>query len=257
MSKFGKWIGGGLGWAVGGPIGAIVGFAVGSLFDNAQSVDERSTRGGSQSRYRSGAYRTQQTTAGDFGVSMVILSAAVMRADNRVMRSELDYVKNFFRKQFGEEKTKELVRILREVLEHDISVRQVCMQIRENMSHPMRLQLLHYLFGIAYADDNLPPNEWNVLNTIARYLGISQKDFQSIHAMFGKTGPSSSEAYQILEISSDATNEQIKKAYRKMAVKYHPDKVASLGEEFQKAAKEKFQKVQEAYEQLKKERGFS
>jgi DnaJ like chaperone protein len=250
MAKYTKWVAGGLGWALGGPIGAIAGFVLGSLFDNANDIDERAQRG-----YRSSS-RSTATGAGDFGISLVILSAAVMKADGRVMKSELNYVKDFLNKQFGSEKAKELIRVLREVLEHDVSVRQVCLQIREHMTHPMRLQLLHYLVGIAKADHSMSNSELQLLNTMARYLGISQKDFASITAMFGGQ-KTAEEFYDILEIPKTASDAEVKKAYRKMAVKYHPDKVASLGEEFQKAAKEKFQRVQEAYEAIKKERGMS
>ena len=63
--------------------------------------------------------------------------------------------------------------------------------------------------------------------------------------------------YEILDLERGASSAEIKKAYRKMAIKYHPDKVSALGEEFQKAAKEKFQKVQEAYETIKKEKGIN
>tara|TARA_B100000780_G_C21102615_1_gene445047 strand:- start:470 stop:1234 length:765 start_codon:yes stop_codon:yes gene_type:complete len=254
MSNYAKWIAGGLGWAISGPIGAVVGFVLGSLFDNATEVDRIS---GQNPNHASGNSSSRQKTySGDFDISMVILSAAVMKADNRVMKSELNYVKDFFLKQFGETKAKELIKVLKEVLEHDVSIRQVCLQIRENMSHPMRLQLMHYLMGIAHADNSISTVEYNLLNTMARYLGISQKDFSSLFAMFG-TVKSSNEYYDILEVKPDATDEEIKKAYRKMAIKYHPDKVNSLGEEFQQAAKEKFQKVQDAYEQIKKQRGIS
>jgi DnaJ like chaperone protein len=118
----------------------------------------------------------------------------------------------------------------------------------------MRLQLIHYLFGIARADGHVDSNEVNTVQTIANYLNVSSKDFDSIKAMFYKDVNS---AYQILEITSSANEDEIKKAYRKMAIKYHPDKVSALGEEFQKAAKEKFQKVQEAYETIKKEKGIN
>jgi DnaJ like chaperone protein len=64
-------------------------------------------------------------------------------------------------------------------------------------------------------------------------------------------------AYKVLEISSSATNEEIKKAYRKMAVRFHPDKVSHLGPEFQKSANEKFARVNEAYNKIKKERGMN
>lgn len=259
MAKYAKWIGGGLGWAVGGPIGAMAGFALGALFDNASDIDERRLSGNQTSG------RTN-TDAGDFGMSMVILSAAVMRADGKVMRSELDYVKNFFLQQFGEARAKELVSALKEVLEHDVSTRQVCMQIRVNMDHSSRLQLLHYLFGIGYADGKITPQDLHVLNTMARYLGISQKDFYSINAMFGGAGyqystyqrrkPDLSAAYQILEVEQKASDEEVKKAYRRLVNKHHPDRVSHLGPDFTKAAKEKFQKIQEAYDQVKTSRGM-
>ena len=79
------------------------------------------------------------------------------------------------------------------------------------------------------------------------------RDFESIKAMFYK---SSDTAYKILEIEPNATPTEIKKAYRKMAKKYHPDKVLHLGKEHQKGAEEKFRKVQEAYEHLQKEKQF-
>lgn len=249
MSKFAKWIAGGLGWAIGGPIGGIAGFVVGALYDEASSTDEKQKKGYS-SRDKE---ERRETKAGDFGLSMIILSAAVMRADGKVMRSELDYVKNFFQRQFGDEQSKEMILILRKVLQQDIELREVCSQIRYNMPHPMRLQLLHYLFGIAFADNSTPDAELRMLQTISRFLGISSKDFMSIRGMF-KITEHPSFAYDVLEIPKTATDEEVKRAYRRMAVKYHPDKVASLGTEIQQGAKEKFQKIQEAYEQIKKER---
>ena len=79
------------------------------------------------------------------------------------------------------------------------------------------------------------------------------RDFESIKAMFFKNPDS---AYKILEIERSATDAEIKTAYRTMAKKYHPDKLQHMDEVYQKGAEEKFRKVQEAYEQLQKERGF-
>ena len=145
------------------------------------------------------------------------------------------------------------MKILQEILKKEIPVRDVCQQIRNNMEHPMRLQLLHYLFGLSKADGHVHATEVEVIRNIANYMGISQVDFKSIEAMFYKDINS---AYTVLEISSNANDDDVKKAYRKMALKYHPDKVSSLGVEFQKGATEKFQKVQDAYDQIKKERGI-
>lgn len=235
--RYGKWIGGGLGWAFGGPIGGILGFIFGSMYDGMQS----------------GAYEYRTTQRGDFSVSLLVLAAAVMRADGKVMRSELSYVRMFFERNFGPEEAGKNLYLLKEILKQDINLREVCMQIQTYMEYASRLQLIHFLFGIAQSDGKFDPREVNVIQQIAQYLNISQPDFDSIKAMFIKDTKS---AYRILEITPDATDEEIKKAYRKMAVKYHPDKVSHLGEDVQNAAKVKFQKVSEAYEQIKKERGI-
>ncbi len=242
MSRYGRLIGAGLGFAFGGPIGAILGLALGYAFDK---------KGNPEGHFNQGT----NAQLGDFEVSLLILSAAVMNADGKVLKSELDYVKQFLKNQFGADRAKDMLPILREILKQDISVRQVGLQIRSNMPHAQRLQLVHYLFGIATSDGEMDQSEQKILATISHYLGLSQKDFHSIAAMFKRQNVST--AYEILEIDSSATDSEVKKAYRKMAVKYHPDKVAQLGEEVKKAAKEKFQKVQEAYEQIKKQRGLS
>ncbi|PLW95390.1 MAG: molecular chaperone DnaJ [Marinilabiliales bacterium] len=248
MGKYGKWIGGGLGWVLGGPIGGILGFAFGSMVDGMQSGTYAAGQG-TQQGYRPG----RRTTGGDFAVSLVVLSAAIMKADGRVVKAELDYVKSFFLRQFGHEKTEQYILLLRDALKQDINMFEVCSQIRNNMDYSGRLQLIHYLFGIAMADGIGHQKEIDAIEVAAQYLGVSSAEFRSVKAMFVKDTNAS---YQILEVEPTASDEEIKKAYRKMAVKYHPDKVSHLGEDVQKAAKEKFQKLNEAYEQIKKQRGI-
>ncbi|MFT6998647.1 MAG: DnaJ like chaperone protein [Cryomorphaceae bacterium] len=248
MKKYARWVGGGLGWAFGGPLGAILGFALGSMIDNSSGVVTQDEATGSRRRSSFG-----YTTANDFVLSLLVLTAAVMKADGKVLKSELDYVKDFLEKQFGKGKAQDQILLLRDLLNQSLDVKAVCLQIKQNMQHPLRLQLLHYIFGLANADGSIDIAELRVIENIASYLGISQKDYQSIRAMFGQDTES---AYKILEIDEKADEAAVKKAYRKMAVKYHPDKVGQLGAEFQNAAKEKFQKVQEAYETIKKQRSF-
>jgi len=253
-----KWVGGVLGWAVGGVMGAILGYAFGSLFENAMSgqyaVDqtekETSTRGFAD---RSRMERSQ-TQPGDFGVSLLFLSAAVMKSDHQVLKTELDYVKVFFKRQFGQEKAENYILMFRELLKQDFNLHEVCLQIKLYMDHASRLQLLHYLFGLAQSDKQVHPDEIQVIRSIATWLGISSVDYESIQAMFVKNIES---AYKILEISQQAADEEVKKAYKRMAVKYHPDKVSHLGEDVQKDANEKFKKVNAAYEQIKNERGLN
>jgi DnaJ like chaperone protein len=239
MGSFAKWIGGGLGFVVGGPIGGLFGFVVGSFFDNATIV--RPSAG------------SNPTTPGAFGMSLLVLIAAVLKADGAVVKSELDYVKKFFVMQFGQENAKEALVMLRDLLKQEIPLRDVCYQIGGNMDYASRLQLMHILFGVAGADGRFHPSETKIIETISDYIGISSSDFKSIRNMFI---PETDSAYKILETEPTATNEEIKKAYRKMALKYHPDKVSHLGEDFQKTADDKFKKVNEAYEKIKKERNI-
>lgn len=252
MAKYGKWVGLGLGWALGGPIGGILGLAFGSMFDGMQGGTYEYKEGGHP--YGAGAVGGQRTRPGDFAASLIVLAGAVMKADGQVLKSELDYVKKFFHQQFGEQLAVENMLVLREILKQDINVREVATQIKTFMDHSSRLQLLHFLFGVSAADGHVHSKEVDEIRKISNYLGIRMADFESLKAMFYKKDIYSS--YKILETTPDANDDEIKKAYRKMAVKYHPDKVSHLGEEFRKAAKEKFQEVQAAYEQIKKERGI-
>lgn len=251
MAKYGKWVGLGLGWALGGPIGGVLGLVFGSMFDGMQKGSYEYAEGNHP--YASQANRRSGTRPGDFAASMVVLAAAVMKADGKVVKAELDYVKQFFHQQFGPKLGADSVLMLREVLKQDVNVQQVAQQIRQYMDHASRLQLVHFLFGISSADGHVHSKEVEEIRRISNFLGIRTPDFESIKAMFYKDVYS---AYKILETTPDANDAEIKKAYRKMATKYHPDKVSHLGAEFQKAAKEKFQKVQSAYEQIKKERGI-
>ena len=237
---FSKWIGATIGWSFGGPIGAIIGLAVGGMLD-------ASSKGGSVRSQNQSA-----TRSGDFEVSLLILASIVIKADGKQDQRELDFVRAQFVQMYGKARANQTFNLFREITKQtNISTRQVCLQIRQMMDHASRLQLVHFLFGIAKSDHHVANSEVEAIALIASYLGINPKDFESIKAMFYN---SSDSAYKILELDSNATISEIKKAYRKMAKKYHPDKVSHLGKEHQKGAEEKFRKVQEAYEQLQKEK---
>lgn len=240
MAKFSKFLWGGLGWAIGGPIGGIIGFALGTMIDHSKTVTVEGSGG--------------TTLPGDFGVSLLILCAAVMKSDNKLLKSELEYVRRFFISQFGAEHAQERMLLFREILKQDYSLADVCMQIDANLDYPSKLQLVHLLFGLANSDGELHPAEMDTIRFIATQLHISSSDLNSMSAMFVKDTSSS---YDILEISRDATDEEIKKAFRKLAALHHPDKVEHLGEDFRKSAQEKFKSINQAYTQIKKERGIN
>ncbi|MBT5078655.1 MAG: molecular chaperone DjiA, partial [Candidatus Marinimicrobia bacterium] len=201
MASWKKWLWGSIGWSLGGPIGAILAYSLASMAN------------GNSQTYRQ-AYQNKTTQAGDFGAALLILFATVMKADGVQSKSELEYIKKFFVTQFGKTHAQERMQLFKEILKQDYSTSQVCTQIKSNMDHATRLQLLHILFGLSQADGHVHPDEVKVIGTISRYLGISQKDLESIQAMFYK---STDGAYKILEIDASASETEIKKAYRKMA----------------------------------------
>ncbi|SFZ89927.1 DnaJ like chaperone protein [Flaviramulus basaltis] len=258
--SFSKWIGGALGWSFGGPIGAIIGLALGSMVDamtngnNSPFLGQGQPQQGGRTTYRTRPEQRPQTQSGDFEVSLLVLASIVIKADGIQDQRELDFVRQQFVNMYGKERANHAFKLFKGINNQDnISTRQVCLQIRQMMDHPSRLQLMHFLFGIAKADGTVTEDEERQIYTIAGYLGISSRDYESIKAMFYN---SSDNAYKVLEIDKNATDDEVKKAYRTMAKKYHPDKVIHLGKEHQKGAEEKFRQVQAAYEQLQKERRF-
>lgn len=252
MSSFSKWLGAGLGFTLGGPIGAIIGFGIGSFVDEFNIDDFTSEKKSYQRRINTSG-KSSQTTSGDFEMSLLVLASIIIKSDGKVDKRELDFVRAQFLNMYGKQRANNAFRLFKEIVKKKISARQVCMQIREHMSHASRLQLLHFLFGIAKADEFVTEKEVEEIKKIASYLYINEYDFESIKAMFYNA---SDNAYKILEIDKTATNDAIKTAYRKMVKKYHPDKLRDLGEEHLKGAKEKFQSIQDAYEQIKNERGM-
>ena len=202
------------------------------------------------------AFRTSSGNiqSGDFEISLLLLSAVVIKADGKVDEKELSYVRTHFINMYGEERANHAFKLFKGFIKNnDISTQQVCIQIRQNLTHASRLQLIHFLFGIAKSDGLVTESEVNSIKTIASYLYISINDFESIKAMFYDDSES---AYKILEIEKTASNDELKTAYRKMVKKYHPDKLQHMDEVYRKGAEEKFRRVQEAYEQLQRERGF-
>lgn len=243
MANFAKFIGGGLGFVLGGPIGALIGYALGSMLGG--SVEFSSTK----------SIGSGRTNEGDFKMSLLVLIACIMKADGRVDKAELAVVKKFLVTNFGEQGALEALQILKSLLDQNINETEVATQISQNLNYSSKLELLHLLFSIAYADGEVVDNELATIQRIATIFRIDRPDFESIKAPYMKT-VDRDWAYKTLEIEPTATNDEIKKAYRRMAMKYHPDKVNELGEDVKKSATEKFRSVNEAYENLKKQRGI-
>ena len=230
------------------------------------------------------SFSSHHISKDEFIDMLMQLTAAVMQADNKMLKSELDFVKKYLVNNIGVNKAQEAILKLRDYLNQPIDLQNVCENIKNNTNIQERILILQFLFGLAQADGQIDNTEIYVIRNIALSIGIPSSTFEALKSMFvgysyqggysgsygsgyGYNSGSSSyssttyhnldDDYKILEVSSDATNEEVKKAYRKAAIKHHPDKVSHLGEEVRKAAEEKFSKVNEAYERIKKSRGMN
>jgi len=243
MGIFGSLFGAGIGWWLLGPIGAIIGSMIGS------SLEE----GSKGAKAIPGSGRAQGNPRDGFIASLLVLMAATMKADGKVLKSELDYVKQNLLRIFGEQTAADALRMLREILKKDIPLYEVTAQIRQHMDYASKVELIHLLYGIGVADGHLSQSEINVIEQIARGIGVSEADQMSVKNVYFDD---LNAAYKVLGVDKNTTDDEIKKAYRKLAVKFHPDKVAHLGEDIQRNAKERFQKLNEAYEKIRKARGM-
>ena len=232
--------------------GFLIGLFIGGFFDVDQK--RKGARGSGMNAEDLFSFYQNRSSNLDIITMLMALSASVMKADGKVLRSELNYVKSFFQTQFGSRFHANHLQVLKRFLDSNtIPLEQICQDIKYRMQPEVRLQLIHYLFGIAKADGVVSNSEISQIQRISALLGIPTIEFDSIKNMFYRNVDSD---YKILGINSNATDDELKKAYRKMAIKFHPDKVATMGEEYVKGAKEKFQQIQEAYEAIKKERGL-
>ena len=250
-----KWIGGVLGWMADGPLGALAGYALGALFDSASKEAE-------QTYENATPYEGQRNS---FLFSLLTLASYVISADGRIMHSEMEYMRRFLRANFGEGAVAQGEQILRNLFEErkqmesrqpgsfGNTIRQCGAQIAANMPCGERLQVLSFLAGIAKADGQVTPDEVQALKEIARAMLLTE---QEVDSMLNLGDTSLDSAYKVLEVAPTATDDEVKKAYRQLALKHHPDRVASLGEDVQKAAEEKFKQITEAYERIRKARGM-
>ena len=238
-----KWITAFLGYSFFRFPGALLGFFIGGIVERFfYSSDSWSKQ------------RVQTTRPAAFQLNLLALAATVIKADGAVMKQELQFVRNFFITNYGPQNANSIFeRFNAEVKKEKQNIPELTRIFNQSTLYETRLQILHFLFGVANADGSISQPELSKVEQIAAALGIRPHDLESIKAMFIKATDS---AYKILDIPQTATNEEVKKAYRAMAKKYHPDKLQSKDPALVKGAQEKFQKVQEAYEAIQKERGI-
>lgn len=260
-----KWLGAGVGFVFGGYIGAVLGFAIGSIFDGDsykklptdQEYDGSYTGNEEQtnSRTRGASTRTARPTPGDIRVCILVLTACVMKADGHIKKSELEVVKAFLCKNYPDDEAKEALQLLKSLLQQDIDHCRIAQQIKSYVNYSTCLEILHYLLELAHADGEYASQERYLIEQIVSQLGLKISDYKALLALYERQRDPNW-AYQALEVEPSASDEELKKAYRRMAMKYHPDKVASAGEDIKQKATEKFRAINEAYEHIKTLRGI-
>ena len=250
----GKWIGGIVGFMAGGPLGALAGYAIGSLFEKSTTTYEQPIDNNDYGQRNS------------FLFSMLVLASYIIKADGKVMHSEMEFVRRFLRTNFGENAEIEGNRILLNLFEQrkqmdaqdpssfKNTIYNCGRQIKINLSHEERLQLLNFLAMIAKSDGNVCQAEIEALKETAIAMGLSASEVES---MLNLGSDSLDAAYKVLEIEPSATDDEVKAAYRKLALKHHPDRVTSLGEDIRKAAEDKFRQINEAKDRIYKARGIN
>ena len=258
----GKWIGGILGFMSGGPLGALAGIVLGHYFDNMlDGVNSPETQG-TFDGYSGYQARAAQGQRNSFLFSMLVLASYIIKADGKVMHSEMELVRNMLHQNFGDVASQQGDEILRRLFdeqkrvgEHQFknTVADCCRQIAMNMDYSQRLQLLNFLVMISKADGHVDAMEVVAMKECAQWMQMSADEIDSMLGM-GKDDLES--AYKVLGVSPDATDAEVKRAYRNLALNHHPDKVAALGEDIRKAAEKKFQEINDAKERIWKARGL-
>lgn len=252
---FSKWIGGAIGFFAGGPLGAIAGYFLGKAVDNL-------LEGNDATAYQASAPDNTENSRGAFLFSLMVLSAHVIQADGKIMHSEMELVRRFLRQTFGPDAERQGNEILLGLFDYrkekgdaewNRQMLQVGQQLAQAMEEEARLQLIGFLVDIAKADGRFDQCEKEAIYAVAQAMHLSRATVDQMTAL---GSPSLDDAYAVLGISPSATDDEVRRAYKRVMVKYHPDRVAHLGEDVRQAATIKAQEINNAKEMIYAARGM-
>lgn len=265
MAWTGKLVGGGIGWAVFGPLGALLGGLIGDQFDKRAQGGREIPYDYYASRQGPGPDpRFAANPGGSFAIVLMALLAHVIRADGKVTSAEIRKAREFVTRTFPDN-AGDLMQVLKQLLERRYDIGPICAQARAHLNDSERLELLQLLADVAMADGVGHAAELSAIAQIAAGLGLGEDELRRVlagwshggeHAPGDGRGLGTAAAYGRLGLTAQASDEQLKAAYREQAKKHHPDRVAHLGEEVRRHSEEKFKALQEAWAVIRRERGL-
>ncbi len=265
MGWWGKLLGGTFGFMLGGPLGALLGAALGHNFDRGLHVS------GESGGFQRGNQQRVQTA---FFTASFSVMGAVCKVDGRVSEDELGIARQVMgQMQLSPEQKKAAIALFNEGKKKDFPLTEVLQQLKREIGFRPNLQrmFLEIQLYAAYADGLMHPEELKLLHQVCDILSFPLRDFNqldaAIRAQFHHqgsahagtaAGPSLKDAYALLNVSSKATDAQIKRAYRRLLSQHHPDKLVSKGlpEEMMKIATDRTHEIRQAYEKIREARQF-
>ena len=195
----------------------------------------------------------------DLDVRILSQAQAVIKADGAVKDLEVRIVRDYFIQAFGAERAARAFAAFKNfALKNDVN--RVASELRYTMGYQNRLNLLPFLFQVAMVDGDYSSAENRVIYSISQSLGIAEQHYQYIFRMFVSAGYNSTATrenmqrvspYAVLGLEEGASQEEVKRSYRSLVKKYHPDRLVKYSEEERVAAQEKFIEIQKAYEEIK------
>jgi len=207
-------------------------------------------------------YERSQTEAHNrFVFLLVNILVNIAAIDGEVSRSELNAIYDFFRRHlnYNQDQIYWIKELAKEAMAARIGLDELLSEFKGNFGPEPRQILLELVYQVIYSKSGVSQVELTAAERIAAFLEINAYQAQAIHGKYrsqARSGPVGEERhYQVLGLSADVTFAEIKSAYRKLSMEYHPDKVAHLGEEFRKVAEEKMKEINGAYQYLKKKFG--
>lgn len=185
------------------------------------------------------------------------------KIDGQITREEVQTIHRFFQYNLRYSQTQMLwvKELIKEATNSVQSLDALLQEFKSTFGYEPRIILLELVYQVLFTKTSVPENELKVAHYIAAYLGISDYDLRTIEAKYRYKHQYGAAAgqdvagkhYATLGLEKGASMEEIKKAYRKLSMQYHPDKVAHLGDEFRAIAEAKMKDINAAYDYFKRQ----